>query len=224
MTLHQLDRPSREFLSWQRRFAHKGKAQAQPEANGAKEAQHGIEQVEPEADGAEETQHGDGSVSEASLSEASLSDSSVSESTISDSTLSEESHAEAPENSTRLTSRPDSEDRPTLWSTVESVAEKVAGNASKAAQSVTAGTEEAIDYMSDGLGFSREDRPYQEPEPSRGLYVGNLFFDVTPAQLREEFEKAGKLVKAEIARDARGFSKGLVLLLFFLMNYYVLTC
>jgi RNA recognition motif-containing protein len=163
-------------------------------------------------------------VSEASLSEASLSDSSVSESTISDSTLSEESHAEAPENSTRLTSRPDSEDRPTLWSTVESVAEKVAGNASKAAQSVTAGTEEAIDYMSDGLGFSREDRPYQEPEPSRGLYVGNLFFDVTPAQLREEFEKAGKLVKAEIARDARGFSKGLVLLLFFLMNYYVLTC
>lgn len=216
-------------MSWQRRFAHNGIAQAEPEANGAKEAQHGVEQVEPEADGAEEAQHGDGSVSEASLSdtslsEASLSDSSVSESTISDSTLSEESHAEASENSTRLTSRPDSEDRPTLWSTVESVAEKVADNASKAAQSVTAGTEEAIDYMSDGLGFSRENRPYQEPEPSRGLYVGNLFFDVTPAQLREEFEKAGKVVRADIAKDARGFSKGLVLLLFFLMNYYVLTC
>jgi hypothetical protein len=200
-------------LPWQRRFAHNGIDQAESEASGANEAHHGTPRAEPEAGGAEEAQHGDDSVSEASasdasLSEASLSESSISESSIFDSTISEESHAEAQKNNTRLTSRPDFEDRPTLRSNVESVAEKVVDNVSKAAQSVTTGTEEAIGYMDDGLGFSPPERPYDEPEPSRGLYVGNLFFDVTPAQLQAEFEKAGKVVKADITRDARGFSKG----------------
>ena len=44
--------------------------------------------------------------------------------------------------------------------------------------------------------------------PTTGVYVGNLLFDVTAADLQKEFEAYGTIKSAIIAQDARGLSKG----------------
>jgi len=40
------------------------------------------------------------------------------------------------------------------------------------------------------------------------IYVGNLFFDVTSADLTKEFEKFGEVKAAKVVTDSRGLSKG----------------
>lgn len=44
--------------------------------------------------------------------------------------------------------------------------------------------------------------------PTTGIYVGNLLFDVTAADLEKEFAAYGTIKSAIIAQDARGLSKG----------------
>lgn len=44
--------------------------------------------------------------------------------------------------------------------------------------------------------------------PNPILYIGNLFFEVTPAQLEEEFSRFGTVVNSRIVADTRGLSKG----------------
>jgi len=44
--------------------------------------------------------------------------------------------------------------------------------------------------------------------PSAGIYVGNLLFDVTAADLTKEFQQYGTIKSTVIASDARGLSKG----------------
>lgn len=46
------------------------------------------------------------------------------------------------------------------------------------------------------------------PAPSRILYIGNLFFEVTAAQLESEFGKFGTITNSRVVTDARGLSKG----------------
>lgn len=57
-------------------------------------------------------------------------------------------------------------------------------------------------------------RSFEAPErklvPTSGIYVGNLLFDVTTADLEREFGQFGKISSATIATDARGLSKGYV--------------
>ena len=59
-----------------------------------------------------------------------------------------------------------------------------------------------------GARVSEGVAPNQRFEPKSTLYVGNLFFDVTEADLQKEFSKFGTVVKARLVRDARGLSKG----------------
>lgn len=67
-------------------------------------------------------------------------------------------------------------------------------------------------------GGDRGGRSFAPPErnltPTTGIYVGNLLFDVTAADLEREFEPFGKIKSAVVATDARGLSKGYVLLFF----------
>lgn len=58
----------------------------------------------------------------------------------------------------------------------------------------------------DRRGGFRSDEP--PPEPSTGIYVGNLLFDVTAADLEREFAPFGTIANAKISTDARGLSKG----------------
>ncbi len=61
-------------------------------------------------------------------------------------------------------------------------------------------------------GMRRSDRDFSAPErkltPTPGIYVGNLLFDVTAADLEREFQQFGKITSAVVATDARGLSKG----------------
>jgi hypothetical protein len=53
--------------------------------------------------------------------------------------------------------------------------------------------------------------PYREPvqlSPAPNIYIGNLLFDVTAADLEREFAAYGNIKSAVIASDARGLSKG----------------
>lgn len=49
-------------------------------------------------------------------------------------------------------------------------------------------------------------RPVIDPNP--GIYVGNLSFELTPDDLRSQFEEFGKIVSVRLATDSRGLSKG----------------
>jgi len=46
------------------------------------------------------------------------------------------------------------------------------------------------------------------PTPENGVFVRNLIFDATEKHLVAAFEKYGEVVEANIARDARGLSRG----------------
>jgi nucleolin len=56
-------------------------------------------------------------------------------------------------------------------------------------------------------GGDRE-APDRVVRPTTGIYVGNLLFDVTAADLEKEFEPFGKIKSTVVAADARGLSKG----------------
>ncbi|KAI1916806.1 hypothetical protein LOZ58_006683 [Ophidiomyces ophidiicola] len=50
--------------------------------------------------------------------------------------------------------------------------------------------------------------PRVSPTPKTVIYVGNIFFDVTADQLRNEFSKCGPVESARIIYDPRGVSRG----------------
>lgn len=47
--------------------------------------------------------------------------------------------------------------------------------------------------------------------PSKRLYIGNLFFDVTEEDLRKAFSRFGTVVDIKLIKDTHGLSKGYVL-------------
>ncbi|KAL2070897.1 hypothetical protein VTL71DRAFT_13923 [Oculimacula yallundae] len=65
--------------------------------------------------------------------------------------------------------------------------------------------------MRGGGGRSFADRP--APSPSNGVYVGNLLFDVTAADIEKEFAEFSP-TKVTLATDPRGLSKGFAMLEF----------
>lgn len=48
----------------------------------------------------------------------------------------------------------------------------------------------------------------EPPSPKSAIYVGNLFFDVTAEDLKNEFSKCGPVEAARIIYDPRGISRG----------------
>lgn len=149
-----------------------------------------ITQSEPEADGATEAQHGDNSIATASQ----VSD-------VGPVTSEEESAASLFKEDDASASKD------------QSTPQEGRGAISEAAASV-AGTAGAVGEMlgrparSIGSLDSRGSRI--EPEPSKTVYVGNLFFDVRAEDLEQHFESAGPIISAKIINDARGLSKGFV--------------
>jgi len=57
-------------------------------------------------------------------------------------------------------------------------------------------------------GGDRRTPPERQMVPTNGIYVGNLLFDVTAADLEREFGAFGTVKSAVLATDARGLSKG----------------
>ncbi|KAI7211828.1 Dolichyl-diphosphooligosaccharide--protein glycosyltransferase subunit [Hortaea werneckii] len=97
----------------------------------------------------------------------------------------------------------------------ESLGEKAQELASSAGQTVSSAASSAAEKMQQSNPFDKtpsptEGRPRSSPSrsPSRILYVGNLFFEVTAPQLEKEFSKLGEITNSRIVLDSRGLSKG----------------
>lgn len=101
--------------------------------------------------------------------------------------------------------------------TASEVTEKAQATASQAAETVqqTASsvgrkTRDAVDANSP---FKSQD-PSAPAPPTKILYVGNLFFEVTAPQLEAEFAKFGEVTNSRVVTDNRGLSKGFAYLEF----------
>ncbi|KAK4635679.1 Nuclear localization sequence-binding protein [Fulvia fulva] len=90
------------------------------------------------------------------------------------------------------------------------ITEKVQDAASSAAQTVQNAASSVAETARNQ--FPPPDGPVQRqgqaPTPSKILYIGNLFFEVTSAQLEAEFSKFGEVVNTRVVQDDRGLSKG----------------
>jgi len=136
--------------------------------------------------------------------------------------------------------------------TVESVVESVKDTASEYTQRAAGAFRQAADSMtSDGRQGGR--REYREPRGDRGdrgdrsdrssrprpgmreaaghpeaapntsLYIGNLYFEVSENTLRKEFERFGSIKSVKILYDARGLSKGYVLIVYLSLGSHTNT-
>ncbi|KAF2151370.1 RNA-binding domain-containing protein [Myriangium duriaei CBS 260.36] len=118
-------------------------------------------------------------------------------------------------------------------STTEAIQEKVSDAANTVASTVRSATDTFRSERRDsGRGFERRGgsdrsfdrrgatdrglhrgservRGFQPPaEPSKILYIGNLYFDLTPDRLSREFSQFGTITNVKIVTDASGMSKG----------------
>jgi hypothetical protein len=160
--LHPFNQPRAAVWPLQRRFAHDEVAQAEPEADGAEEARHGVESI-----------------------------------------------SETPHTEVQKHGWEDLGDSTTLSSAAKSLTDGF----TESTLGADAAAGSANESFEDTAGFSdsgQQDSVVGYYPPSRGIYVGNLYFDITEARLEAEFKKAGEIEKVNIVRDGRGFSKGLV--------------
>lgn len=142
-------------------------------------------QSEPEADGASEAQHGDNSIAASAETDASEpTEQKVEAASAVDSALGTASEM----GSAAAKSMSDAKEK------IGSAAESLSASAGFGSGAPTAG----------------ESSQFGEAEPSKTVYVGNLFFDVRAEDLQQEFERAGKVTSSKIIMDHRGLSKGFV--------------
>ncbi|KAI7515286.1 hypothetical protein KC317_g23845, partial [Hortaea werneckii] len=108
----------------------------------------------------------------------------------------------------------------------ESTTEKAQDLASSAAQTAQDATSSAAQTVSSAASSTaekaRQSNPFDKTpsssggrlqssasrSPSRILYIGNLFFEVTAPELEKEFSKLGDITNSRIVVDSRGLSKG----------------
>ena len=86
-------------------------------------------------------------------------------------------------------------------SQIREQAQSAAAEATRYARNTAASTRETF----------QERRPYESrppAPPSKILYIGNLFFEVTAPQLEAEFAKYGEVTNSRVVTDDRGLSKG----------------
>lgn len=88
--------------------------------------------------------------------------------------------------------------------------------ATEAASEIVSQAKEAVQERAAEFNAPRERGERQErqftprapPSPNSTVYIGNLIFEATPAELEEAFGKFGEIKSVRIAQDARGLSKG----------------
>jgi nucleolin len=93
----------------------------------------------------------------------------------------------------------------------QATAAQASETAREAAFTVGRRTRDAVDANSPFLKSRDETAP---APPTKILYVGNLFFEVTAPQLEAEFAKYGEVTNSRVVTDNRGLSKGFAYLEF----------
>ena len=154
-----------------------------------------VTQAEPEADGATEAQHGENSI--ASATEPDRSGTSSSEQPIQPADQEDQSIiASALSSSTETVSNTASRAAEAAATSTETIRGYAADAASVVG--VGAATAQAIAGRRSGESGAQ----------THTLYVGNLFFDITEDTLKKEFQKFGNVTMVRIIYDGRGLSKG----------------
>lgn len=83
-------------------------------------------------------------------------------------------------------------------------AQDAIASAAQTVQRTTSGRDNYDSRGGQGQGRARR----SDAPPSKVLYVGNLFFEVTTPALEAEFGRFGEIVNTRIVTDPRGMSKG----------------
>ena len=208
------------FSPLQRRWASEEAAtQQEPEADGAREAQHGRNKREQTfADTAADIKD---------LELATQSEKTTASSSLESATDSAKEHASATASQVSDAARSATETGETtasssLETATDSVKERASAAASQvsnAAQSATETVTGAAQSLGAAAGFGSPRNPENpggqrgnaaalDGEPSATVYVGNLYFDVRSEDLKKEFERAGPIDEAKVIMDHRGLSKG----------------
>jgi len=99
------------------------------------------------------------------------------------------------------------ETKSSVQETTQSVVDAVKEKAAAAAETVQETTRSAAETLL-GRSVDREAGTFNEPKPSKIVYVGNLFFHVKLEDLQAEFSRFGDVQNCRIAEDPRGMSKG----------------
>ena len=171
------------FLPFQRRWAsEEAVTQQEPEADGAKEAQHGRKKREQTFADRDADIH--------DLEPATQSEETTASSSLETATDSAKEHASA------------------AASQVSDAAQSATETVTGAAQSLGAAAGFGSPRNPENPGGSRGNAPALDGEPSPTVYVGNLYFDVRSEDLKQEFERAGPIDEAKVIMDHRGLSKG----------------
>lgn len=189
-------------------------------------------QAEPQADGATEAQHGDNSIASSSkdLSEPGSEESSATERAVESAALEEHvisAPAQDEQSATTVahetSESADQEEHGAVPSAISSAAESISTGASQVASSVADSTHAARERVADAASavgasagtasaIAGSDRfGAEKTDPANTLYVGNLFFDVTEDALKREMERFGTVKSIKLIHDGRGLSKGYVL-------------
>lgn len=113
-----------------------------------------------------------------------------------DNSIAKSSQGSAPESAPIESS--DQNDSATVAEAVKSAADNATYKAAAAASEALTGS----------FSPAQVDPVLTPQEPTKTVYVGNLFFDIKVADLEKDFSKAGKVLNAKIIHDARGLSKG----------------
>jgi nucleolin len=95
--------------------------------------------------------------------------------------------------------------------TASEVTEKAQATASQAAETVQETAFSVGRKTRDAVDANRPFKSHDESAPSpptKILYIGNLFFEVTAPQLEAEFAKYGEVSNSRVVTDNRGLSKG----------------
>ena len=87
---------------------------------------------------------------------------------------------------------------------VQETASQVTESAQATASTVGRQTRDAVDAHNP---FKSHNQSAPAP-PTKILYIGNLFFEVTAPQLEAEFAKYGEVTNSRVVTDNRGLSKG----------------
>lgn len=106
----------------------------------------------------------------------------------------------------------DVEDHQAVASAIESAADTVSYDSAAAVESLDASAGVAQEGLAENTAVASQITEttglYAPKPPSKNLYVGNLFFDTQPANLKGLFEGCGKINSVVIVKDARGLSRG----------------
>lgn len=83
-------------------------------------------------------------------------------------------------------------------------------SAEPVAEATEAVTEQSATDESNPVVRSGRESPSlaTKPEGTSSLYIGNLFFEVTPEEIEQTFSAVGPVKSLKIIRDSRGLSKG----------------